>query len=194
MKRLFFTMLLVNAALITKAQTSAGTIMIGGSVGFNSNTQETAGDDLKSSTFSISPSAGYFLSDNFALGLEFGFSSTKFSNDDKLTSLNVGPFARYYKFIVEEKFAFYGEAGFSFGSGKYDPDGGNEAKSSSFGLNISPGFAYFFSNKWALDFQLQGISYSSNDPNKDNDNDKQSSFTFGVSSFNPSLGFRYFIR
>jgi outer membrane protein len=175
------------------AQTSAGNMMIGGSFRITSSTTETAADDLKSSQFGISPSFGYFLSDGLAVGVNVSFDSFKYSNDDKQTILGFGPFARYYKFIADDKFAFTGTAGFNIGSGKYDPDAGNETKTGSFNVYVSPGFAYFFSPKWSLDFQLQGISYNSNDPNKDGDNDKNNSFTFGASSFSPSLGFRYFL-
>jgi hypothetical protein len=175
------------------AQTSAGNMMIGGSFRFSSSTQETAGDDLKSSQFGISPSFGYFVSDNLAVGVNAIFDSYTYFDDDKQTVLSFGPFVKYYKFIADDKFAFTANAGFNIGSGKYDPNVGNETKTGSFNVYVSPGFAYFFSPKWSLDFGLQGIAFNTSDPNKDNDNDKSSSFTFGVSSFSPSLGFRYFI-
>lgn len=185
--------ILVLFTTTVKAQTAKGNMVIGGSFRFSSNTQQTTNDDLKSSSFGISPSFGYFVSDNFAVGVNGGFNSINYSNDDKQTSFNFGPFVRYYKFIADDKFAFTADAGFGFGSGKYDSELNVDSKTSSFNLYVSPGFAYFFSPKWSLDFQLQGISYSRNDPNKDVDNDKNANFTFGVSSFNPSLGFRYFI-
>lgn len=175
------------------AQTSAGNMMIGGSFSFSSTTQETGNDDIKSSSFGVNPTFGYFVSDNLAVGVNVGFGSYNYNNDDKQTNLNFGPFVRYYKFIAEEKFAFVADAGFNIGSGTYDSNLLGERKFSNFNIYVSPGFAYFFSPKWSLDFQLQGISYNTSDPNKDNDNDKSNFFTFGVSSLSPSLGFRYFI-
>lgn len=182
--------LLTSAAM---AQTSAGNMMIGGGFRFGSSTQETGADDLKSSNFGISPTFGYFISDNLAVGVNVGYNSFNYSNDDKQTSFNFGPFVRYYKFIADDKFAFTVDAGFGIGSGTYDSELFGERKTGSFDVFVSPGFAYFFSPKWSLDFQLQGISYNTSDPNKDTDNDKGSSFNFGASSLNPSLGFRYFI-
>lgn len=175
------------------AQTTTGNMMIGGSFSINSGNQETTGDDVKTSSFSITPTLGYFVADNLAVGVNVGFNSNTYFNEDKQTSFNVGPFVRYYKFIADDKFAFVADAGFNVGSGTYDSELFGERKFSNFNIYVSPGFAYFFSPKWSLDFQLSGISYNSSDPDKDNDDDKSNSFEFGLSSFNPSLGFRYFI-
>lgn len=185
--------MLIGASMAAKAQTSAGTIMLGGGFNFSSSTEETASDDLKSSSFSLVPSVGYFVSDNFAIGIDLGFNSSKYTNDDKETSFQFSPYARFYKFLAEEKFAIYGQGGVYFESGKYDPETGNETKTGAFGIYVAPGFAYFFNEKWALDLQLRGISFVSYDPDKDGDNDKEKDFNFGANSFNPTLGFRYFI-
>lgn len=193
MKKILCLFLLVAFGMAAKAQTSAGSILLGGGFRLSSTTYETAADDLKASSFSITPSAGYFLSDNFALGVDIEFSSNKYTNDDKENDISVSPFVRFYKFLAEDKFAFYGQGNVSIASGKYDPDTGNETKTSSFGISASPGFAYFFNEKWSLDLQLAGISFRSYDPDKDGDNDKRKDFVFGASSFSPSLGFRYFI-
>jgi hypothetical protein len=139
------------------------------------------------------PSAGYFVSDNFAIGVDLEFSSSKYTNDDKETSFQFSPYARFYKFLVEDKFAIYGQGGIYIESGKYDPNVGNETKTGAFGIYAAPGFAYFFNEKWSLDFQLSGLSFVSADPDKDADNDKRKSFNFGANYFNPTLGFRYFI-
>ncbi|NBW37398.1 MAG: porin family protein [Cytophagia bacterium] len=193
MRNFVIIAILVLFTTTVKAQTAKGNMVIGGSFRFSSTTQQTTNDDLKSSSFGISPSFGYFVSDNLAVGVNVGFNSVNYTNDDKQSEFDFGPFVRYYKFIADDKFAFTADAGFGLGSGKYDSQLSGERKTSSFNVYVSPGFAYFFSPKWSLDFQLQGISYSTNDPNKDADNDKGSYFTFGVSSFSPSLGFRYFI-
>jgi outer membrane protein len=188
-----FSIVFVLACGYSYAQTSQGNIMLGGGFRIQSDKQETAGEDVKTSTVQFIPSAGYFLADDLALGLNLGIFSQTQADDDKLTRFAFGPFARYYKYTSNENFAFFGEVGFLFGSEKFEPDGADEVKGSNFTFYISPGFSYFFNEKWALDLQLQGISYESSDPNKDGDDDKQSSFIFGVESFNPSLGFRYII-
>lgn len=193
MKKVLLVLMMVGSYAVTQAQTTAGSMMIGGGFSLSSNTTETTGDDLKSSSFSLVPTFGYFLKDNVAIGVDLGLYTDTYTNDDKETSIGFAPYARFYKFLVEDKLAIYGQGGIGFASGKYDPDGGNESNSGSFGVYVRPGFSYFFNQKWALDFQLAGISYTSYDPDKDADDDKEKSFVFGASSFNPSLGFRYFI-
>ena len=186
-----FTVLLLNDAT---AQTTAGNIMAGGTFMITSDKQETAGEDIKSSSFTFNPTAGYFLQDNLALGAELLISTGK-NGDTKTSAFAFGPFARYYMYTSNDKFAFYAQGGLRFGSEKEELDGADEVKGSTFQFYVSPGFSYFFNEKWALELQLRGIRYASEDPNKDSDfdDDKSSSFDFGTSSLNPSLGFRYFI-
>lgn len=177
-----------------QAQTTAGNIMVGGTFMITSDKQETAGEDIKSSSFTFNPSVGYFIQDNLAIGADLLIRTGK-NGEDKNSAFSFGPFARYYMFTSNDKFAFYGQGGLRFGSTKIEPDGADEIKGGTFQFYISPGFAYFFNEKWALDLQLDGISYYSEDPNKDSDSDddKESSFQFGVSSLSPRLGFRYTI-
>jgi outer membrane protein len=192
MKKFFsICVLAAGVAGYAQAQTSAGNI------GYTSQKQETGGDDQTRNTFSFTPSFGYFVADNFAVGLNLEYSSEKDENldviDTKTSTILFEPFARYYIFTPNEKFAFFAEGGLGFGSTKVDPDQGDETKSGTFRFRVSPGFAYFISDKWSLDFELSGISYTTYDRNKDVDDDKYSVFTFGVDSFNPTLGFRYII-
>ncbi|MCX2740283.1 outer membrane beta-barrel protein [Pontibacter anaerobius] len=55
------------------AQTSQGTVAITGSLSFNSTNRED-GSDLKSNSFSIGPSVGYFVADNLVVGLGINYS------------------------------------------------------------------------------------------------------------------------
>jgi hypothetical protein len=109
----------------------------------------------------------------------------------KSSAFAIGPFARYYKYTSNENFAFFGQASFLFGSGKTELTGGGDVKRSFISFDVSPGFSYFFTDHWALDFSLSLLSISSTDPNKDADDDNVTTVEFGVQSFSPSLGFRY---
>ncbi|HEY9049633.1 MAG TPA: porin family protein [Ohtaekwangia sp.] len=200
MKKLITFLLSLIAFLSTvyvQAQTKQGSLVFGGGLGYTSNRQETAAEDIKTSTVSFSPSVGYFVIDNLSVGIDLQLSQTKrddgFGGDDKVKTFLAGPFVRYYKFTSNDKFAFYGQAGFQFGTTKTEPDGGNEVKSGTFNFYISPGFSYFFNEHWALDLQFRGIQYQTYDPNKDVDNNKQTSFTFGVDSLDPTLGVRFYL-
>lgn len=190
MKNFLPLFIFVFVCAVAQAQTSQGSMMLGGT--FQIESFGSQGNDAKTSTFSISPSFGYFISDNLAVGATIGFGSTTTTNPPapqvKSSGVIVGPFARFYKFTSNENFAFYAEGGINIGSSTSTGD----IRSSSTAIYVRPGFAYFFNEKWALDMTLAGIAYQSNDPNKNVDNDKSNTFRFGVSSFSPSFGFRYF--
>ncbi len=122
------------------------------------------------------------MKDNLAIGVDMNYSSF---NDGDNTSLGIGPFVRYYKFIADDKFAFTVDGVFSFSTDK-TVVAGNSVSSNRFALGVDPGFAYFFSPKWSLDLTLPGISYVSFEGGG-------STISIGASTFSPSLGFRYFI-
>jgi hypothetical protein len=195
MKKIILIFTAVVGTLATAwGQTTQGSLTLGGGIRYSSDEEDYYSQ--KTTEFSFQPSVGYFVADNLAVGLMLSMSSEKYnygSGDNKTNDLVVGPFARYYKFTSNEKFAFTGEVGFLFGSTKFKPPVGNETKGGSTYVYVAPGFTYFLSEKWGLDFQLRGITFSSSDPNKDVDDDKSSSFTFGFESFNPSLGFRFYV-
>jgi hypothetical protein len=180
------------------AQPAAGNKFVGGSLLFTSNKYEqgTGNPDYKESEFTIAPSGGYFISDKIALGLNLSFMNGKEDDGtdvDKNSEFAIGPFAQFYKPINESSFSFLAEAGVLYGMEKFTPAGGGDVKGNSLTVYVSPGFTYFFSKSWALDFKLRGIALTSYDPNTDSaaEGDKDSYFTFGASSFNPSIGFRF---
>lgn len=185
---------LISTMVTAWGQTTQGSLAFGGGIRYSST--KTDYYSQETTEFSFQPSAGYFVADNLAVGITLSMTSEKYdygTGNNKTNNLVAGPFARYYKFTSNEKFAFTGEVGFMFGSNKFKPSAGTETKGGSTNFYIAPGFTYFLSDKWGLDLQLRGITYSSSDPNKDVDNDKSSSFTFGIQSFSPSLGFRFYL-
>lgn len=196
MKKLFcFLLSLGISVAYVNAQTTAGGIMLGG--GFSFVSTSYSGTDTNESEFTFLPSAGYFLFDNFALGLNLTIGSAKSEvggTDTKTSSFGFGPFARYYMFTNNEKFAFYGQAAFNIGSSKTDPGAGADLKSGTFDFTVSPGFSYFFNEHWALDLGFRGIGVRSQDPDKDVDNNESTTFFFGLNSFAPNFGVRYFLN
>jgi outer membrane protein W len=204
MKKFLAVCALALTAGYVQAQTTAGRMMIGGNVGYTTQTSEHMYGESKQKNFHTNLQFGYFVVDNLAVGLGVSYGQTKnqyeYLNDAdtevKIASTTLAPFVRYYIFTPNEKFAFYADAGVGIGVSKIrNTNVDEDVKSSTFTAHLSPGFSYFFNEKWSLDLQLSGIAYASNDQNTDSDadNDKSSYFTFGASSLNPALGFRYFI-
>jgi outer membrane protein len=193
MKKL--VLVLITAVLVNyvNAQTSKGNMMVGGALSFYTLSDQSDSDyEYKGTSFS--PSFGYFLFDNFAVGAELsvGSNTEDTGNTKRVTSsFGFGPFARYYKFTSNESFAFFGQARFLYSSGKVDDTPGGENKTQAISFSISPGFSYFFTKHWALDLSIAGLTIQSNDPNKDVDDDKVNTIQFGISSLSPTLGFRY---
>lgn len=186
-----FSFLMV--ATFTHAQTSSGSLMFGGGIDFSSNSRQ-ADNGNNYSSVSFSPSAGYFISDNFAVGLSFTVASEKSGvgpNRSTENTFGMGPFARYYFFTSNEQFAIFGQAGLSLATEKDTNGAGFVSKSSSTTFSLFPGAAYFFNEHWAVELSITGFQLTSYDPNKDNDNDKSTFVNFGLHTFSPTLGFRY---
>jgi hypothetical protein len=184
MKKAGLMMTFVLFAFIGKAQTQSGGFLVGGGMSFSSTSFQSGADTQ--TNFEIHPKVGYFIADNIALGLDLGYGAS--GGRDKATTFEVGPFIRFYKPLGESSFYFYGEGNIRAGFGK----SAAEVKSSTVYFGVSPGIAYFFNDKFSLDFAFEGISYEVVDPNKDNDRDRRNIFTFGLDSFKPTLGFYYF--
>ncbi len=189
--------IMTMGSMVALAQTSQGTLSLGGSVGITTNKDENDGEDVTRSTFEFSPSVGYFVIDHLMVGLDLSISSTKeddgFGGDDKQTTFGIGPFARYYVPLGEGKFMFTGEAGFGFAAVKDKPDGQDETKGSAVNFYVAPGFTFFPTEKWGFDLQVNLLNFSSFDPDKDNDDDKFNSFHFGITGFTSTIGIRYYI-
>lgn len=191
MKKLFTFIAVSLSAYHTYPQTQAGNMMLGGSVFISS--QSNQNNSASYSALSFSPSFGYFLQDNLAIGATILIGSVtteSFGSKGVTTDFGLGPFVRYYKFTSNENFAFFGQAQVLFVSRKDDDLQGGGNKSSTMSLGLSPGFAYFATPHWAIDFSVTALSISSIDPNRDADNDKTTTFDLNI-SLAPSLGIRY---
>ncbi len=192
-KYLILAFAFVMTAPLVNAQTSSGNMMAGGSIEFTSVSRE-GGSQYDQNSFNFTPSFGYFISDNFAIGTSLTLGSSRLGTGSAKTTSStfaVGPFARYYKRTSNENLAIFGEAALGFGTGKTDPAFGNVTRSNFVSISLSPGAAYFFNEHWAAEVMVTGFSIASTDPDTDTNNDKVTTVQFILSSFSPSLGFRY---
>lgn len=196
MKKLLFLVfvLAVSATLELSAQ-----MFIGGGINFNTHSSKrtigsTTVTDGKSFNFYLSPKVGYFLHDNFAvgLGIEYGYSKGTSSVEDaeavtKGHSWAISPFARYY-FVETGNLSFFAEGSVSIGwyksvykAGSYSQD---SPKNVDVMVNVMPAVAYNFSEKFSIEASLGGIGYSSTKSSytKDNgDEDKSTDSGLNIS-------------
>lgn len=191
MKKVLLVAVLAVAGLTASAQTEKGKILVGGSIGLGTEKSDVDGAE-STVNFEIVPKVGYFVSNNIAVGLGLGYEYNKFSDDSKEDQVTVAPFGRYYK-NLSDQFKFFGELSvpIGFGSAK-DEDGEKEWESTSFGVAVAPGFAFYPTKKIGIELAFSGINFESRKV-EDGDGDKidaasGTSFGIGANFFAPRLG------
>lgn len=179
----------------------------------------------KTKAFNIMPRFGHFISNNLALGLGIGYVHGKSNTDrdeitstssinrvyqtSKQSSINFSPFIRYYV-DVAEKFKFFSQITTSIGFGKgeqslsqsffsgtqiFNNSSEGDWKFTTYGAEINPGFAFFPSKRWAIEFSFPLIKYAKTKPNDQGTNTitigSSEDFSFATDSFNPNIGFTF---
>ena len=151
------------------SQTEKGKILIGAhsnlgasSFNFSFKTDDTPSQKYGSSKgFSFSPNVGFFILDNFALGLDLSLSFSSSSNvnsniENGFNTSSIGPFAKYY--LLKDKFRPFLMVKYSIGRSKNtqtDQFGNeNSYKSSLNSLNAGAGAAYFINNYLSFEFSI----------------------------------------
>ncbi|HET9055924.1 MAG TPA: hypothetical protein VFN30_03650 [Chitinophagaceae bacterium] len=148
---LFCSILFIS---LLEAQISKNSLLLGGSVGFNSNNSEGY-NNIKSSqkNFYINPAAGIAVRTNLILGGELSYSysksSTAYATVEKTNTYGAGIFLRKY-LPVSGKFYFFGQA----------HAGANLLKIKNEGL---PNYFMVTQKGWGINFGVvPGISFAIN--------------------------------
>lgn len=153
--------------LAASAQTEKGNYLVGGNFLLNTPKNNT--------TIAFTPSAGYFVIPNFAIGANVNLSYTKTSV--KTTQFGIGPFARYYLGTLNIR--PFGEADFNFTTAKTKV---GSTKGSANGTNffLGAGLAAFINRNVAIE-GLAGYSHSNY------------SHSDGSGGFNLRIGFQVYL-
>ncbi|TYB79843.1 outer membrane beta-barrel protein [Bizionia myxarmorum] len=135
-----------------------GDVFIEGTVGFSSANNKNT--DEKESSFNISPKAGYFVTEDLAVGLDVSFQSSKEEvagvDTADLSGFGAGVFARYYFLDLGKRFKTFSEFGVGYATAK-DKSGIVEQKINVIGAGIDLGINYFVTENIALTFGLKNI-------------------------------------
>ncbi len=201
MKKIFLSVLAICAFFVSSAhaQLEKGKKYIGAEVQFSSGTESTSGN--KRSGLTLLPNGGYFLQNNFSLGLGIGIQNEKVEGTNTTTNTNlfwIKPHVRYYIPTSSEQFAFYVQGQVEIGTGKVKTTSTttttttNEANLSVTGFSISPNFVFFPTKSWGLEFGVNGFVYESRKTSVNNVSVTQSNVKLDVNSFAPVFGVRYF--
>lgn len=169
-------LLLLFSSTIVFGQLEKGKFFIQGSssIGFSSEKYTytsggTSTESSKTTHFSFSPKAGYFVIDNLPVGLAINVSTYKTkaisgSNESHSNDLTIGPFARYY-FLPQDKLKPMAELYFGVGGSKDKSTSSGYNSESKYGIfeySIGAGASYFVSDHIAFDFLLSYNSYKYN--------------------------------
>ena len=149
MKKLF-TMLMVVAISTTLSFAQQGSVAIG----VGSNLADVSWQD-----YSLTPTVGYFISDNMMVGMGFSMGSSSIDVEDgtfnsqgdpnmvgtTISSLSISPFFRFYM-----NDAFFASVGIAIGSGT-DDNGFTEIRTSTFGLNAGVGYSLMWNDRVCIE-------------------------------------------
>lgn len=199
MKKIFLALSLSFIGVIS-AQTEKGSFIISGqtNLGFASTTVKYKNDGQtfdgpKTNTFNISPSVGYFVINNLALGvaLDFNSSTTKLktgtvieSPDDPIfingtketqTTLSIIPNATY--FFSEGKTRPFLSAGLGLGNNKYKSNVNGSSSMNGLVWTANGGFIFLIAPSVSIDLGLGYANYSFK-----NDGVKINSGAFGANA------------
>lgn len=183
MKKLasIFAFLLVGGLVM--GQTDQGTILLGGSLSLDIQSQSVKIDGDKSdestnvTTFQIAPNVGIFITDEIAAGATVSFSTISVEDSENNPStIGIGPFARYY-YDIQDNLSLFGQADFRFTSMSTGDDDQDALTGTSWG--VGPGLAVFVSESVAIEALLQYRS-STMDTFVENREDLSSGVVFGI--------------
>lgn len=160
---------LIAIAMLAMGPLAKAQLYVGGSLGVNGNNSKEVDNgktelNPSSTTIGFSPEVGFFLSDNFAVGLYLNSSFTFWNDRDSAnplktntTTWGIAPYARWYA-IQSDKFGLFleGQLFFLHNGGKSTAGGvSTEApKTNAFGLQIVPGLSYNLTDNLQLQMRL----------------------------------------
>lgn len=208
MSKFLLAALLGLSSTAACAQTSlpAGTWQLGGSINYSRQHNETTGSGTGSSNtysyFTASPTVGYLVANNLAVGLMAGYSLNKnqgadgynLSSSEQISKAVFGGlFADYYR-LLGPYFGLKGRLAASYSRNSYDynnagPNGASYSRNTgySLGTNLVPSLLFFPVPKLALEASLGGLYYSygraTSSPNVINGDSRSNNFAanFGLS-------------
>src|SRR5215212_9101224 len=182
MKRFTSTLLFAICFIsAVNAQISAGTFLLGGGIGYTSNKNQdrvgsTTSDDFKISTFTLNFNAGYFVADNWVVGITASGVMSKTTNYTGVTAktvttsnpVGVGIFGRRY-FMTGENFGLFAGVAVQALMGKTKTETTSslgvvtttETTLSGYNANLHGGLVWFPTRSVGLEARLGILSFNS---------------------------------
>lgn len=195
------SLLILALTVCSFANAQKGTVLVLGDVSFWSNKDSNQASDSKTENFSFSPKVGYQFKDNWTVGVETGFSSSKNeytflenlpNNQERITkNFSVGAFVRYSK-SLSQMFLLYADLGAGYNNSKETytylsyPQNNEKNTFDGFYTSFAPGLFLNIKNNFGLNFGIGGLTYSNVKSNQNNAIDSNFYINFGQ-SFNVGI-------
>ena len=200
---------------LSNAQIAKGTVYLSGSVGYSQT--ETNNGNNKVEDFNVLPRAGYFVANNFAVGVGVGYATSKVTSintvdlgnasivntlETKQPAFVVEPFARKY-WTLSDKLYFFGQLAVPMEFGKTEQEAttvttnGNtvsttststEAKYTAVGVTVKPGLDYFLNKNWTIEATIGEFGYNNFKPK---DGEAVNNYNFGLNLSSVTFGVKY---
>lgn len=168
MKHLLLLTILFSITSAAFSQINKGQWLLGGNASFSTDKNNGGISKDRSTTFQLSPNAGYFISDKLAVGARISFLRDKneieYGSYTEITNTNVSlsPFVRYYFLPKSEKLNLFADAGYLYGRTKnaYEgiyvgqPSNSYTSKGTSHGYQVSAGPVIFLNPNTAVELTL----------------------------------------
>ncbi|PWA07988.1 outer membrane beta-barrel protein [Flavobacterium laiguense] len=190
------TVVILALAMMSFANAQKGTVLVSGNVSFWSNKDSNQGSESKYENFNFSPKVGYQFKDNWTVGVETGFSSSKneytyqeneSNNQERITkNFSAGAFVRYSK-SLSQMFLLYADLGTGYKNLKEtNTNSFSDPVSSTntfdgFYMSFAPGLFLNIKNNFGLNFGIGGLSYSNTKSDQNSGSNSNFYFNFGQS-------------
>ena len=217
--KFLFSLFALTGVLTSRAQINKGSLLLGGSIGFNqikSKGDMSLTSTSKTTTTTISPSIGVAIKENLVFGARFNYMKYKQRNNyDAMTTsyLNTdiknyggGIFLRGYVPLINRLYVF-GEGYASYIidretsiQGYYNSKNERKIKAWSTGLSFTPGISYGVTKKFQIEGGFNSLFSAAYGKSKSTYNGTPAgtseAFKAGISQDNESMffvGFRFVI-
>ncbi|WP_264552422.1 porin family protein [Flavobacterium sp. N2038] len=177
-------LVMVALAVVSFANAQKGTILVGGSIGYTSNTRTLGNNEVKNNDFSFSPKVGYQFHENWTVGGEASFGSEKVkqgTNEERFNTTKLGAFLRY-TMPLNQTFAFFAELGTGFQSEKNKTYAGpitTTAKGDGMYIGVTPALFIDMKKGFGLNFNIGGLGYNTISYENNGPEYKNFDFNFG---------------
>ncbi len=183
MKKIMMTLAAVAVAATMNAQ-----VYLGGSIGFESTSQ----DGNSETFFSIMPEIGYNLNEDWAVGIVLGYGESRDKANkttiDKVKSFTISPYARY-TFVKFDKVNLFVDGVVSYTNIKQTNSLTNtDSKTNIFSVGLKPGVAVNLNEKLSFVAHAGFLGYTNS---KTEDEKAINNVALGIDASSLSFGVFY---